>query len=112
MLHGLGVIGGRSGSASSSGYDDGAINESWLTGTWTPETGPRCATWVRFNPDHTLTDESGGRGSWRLQPRGDVSGSGDLTLTMGDLPPRTGRASRFGPDQLSLGGSHYRRVSC
>lgn len=108
MLTSLGVIGGRSSSYSS---DDGAINESWLIGTWTPETGPRCATWVRFNPDHTLTDESGGRGTWRLQTSGQVSG--DLTMTSGDLPPRTGTASRFGPDQLRLGSSrHYRRVTC
>ena len=113
MLTGLGVIGGRSGGGSSSSYssDDGAINESWLIGTWTSEAGPRCATWVRFNPDHTLSDEGGGRGTWRLQTSGQVSG--DLTLTIGDLPPRTGTASRFGPDQLRLGGSrHYRRASC
>lgn len=115
MLTSLGVIGGRSGGASSSSYasDDGAINEPWLIGTWTSEAGPRCATWVRFNPDHTLSDEGSGRGTWRLQPRGDVSGSGDLTLTMGELPPRTGTAYRFGPDQLRLGSSrHYRRASC
>ena len=112
LLDGLGVFSGRdSGSASSSPSANSGINEQWLMGTWTPSDRARCATWVRFDPDHTLVDESGGRGTWQLSSYGVATGR--LTLTMGSLPPRTMEASRSAQDVLGFPGPRYwNRATC
>lgn len=113
LLDGLGVLSGRdSGSASASpSANSGGINEQWLVGTWTPSDRARCATWVRFNADHTLLDESGATGTWQLGAYGVATGR--LTLTIGSLPPRTVEASRSGQDVLGFPGPRYwNRATC
>jgi hypothetical protein len=99
-----------SGSASGTGSTVHGIDELWLQGTWTPDSGTRCATWVRFNPDHTLTDEHGNAGTWSLYAVGTTTG--DLTMTLGGRPPIHNNASRLEQDLLSVGRRYWRRASC
>src|SRR5205085_1310478 len=71
----------------------------------------RCASWVRFNSDHTLVDEMGTTGTWQLRSYGLTTGS--LTLTLGNLPPRTTDASRSSEDVLGFPGPRYwNRATC
>jgi len=118
ILDAFHVFGGRhssysstySGSSSLSPPTAGVIDDYWLQGTWTSESGVRCATWVRFNADHTLIDESGGTGTWQLRTWGTTTG--DLTMTLAGRAPVHGNASRLGQDLAALGNRNYRRASC
>ena len=108
VLDGLGALsgGGSSSSlASSPSAALGAIDEQWLVGTWTPAELARCSTWVRFNADRTLLDETGNTGTWQLQSHGVATGR--LTMTIAGLPPRTMEASRSGQDILGFPGPRY-----
>lgn len=97
-------------STSSASLSGSGIDEAWLVGTWTPASGTRCATWVRFNSDHTLTDEHGISGSWSLYTAGVTTG--DLTMTVSGRPTVHGNASRLEQDLLSLGRQYWRRAAC
>lgn len=96
--------------SSTTSLSGGAISDSWIEDTWTPENGVRCATWVRFNSDHTLIDEHGGTGSWYLSAYN--SPSGELTMTIGSQPQIHGTALRLDQDMMRIGTQTWRRASC
>jgi len=101
---------GRSSYSSSSTYTPNAISDSWLTGTWVPATSTTCATFVRFNADHTLSDNGGNGGSWSLTGYGTQTGT--LTMSVTGIAPTSGSATRVGSDTVMLGNQTWRRGAC
>jgi hypothetical protein len=121
VLKGLGMISEGSSASSSpatssytsspSGPSSAAgISDARLLGTWTPQDAAPCATWVRFNADHTLTDNIGATGTWRLDSYGVPTGS--LTMTINGAAPTVVSITAHGQDMLAAGNRYWQRASC
>lgn len=108
MMNGLGMITGGSGGGSSS-FE---VSEVILVGNWVPidNTGrANCAIWLSFNNDRTLTDNAGNAGTWSLRPHGGPSGR--LTMTINNMPARSGDLRMGDPNNFTLEGQTWRRRS-
>lgn len=114
ILDAFHVFNGRgssySGTTSTGAEPRAPIDEYWLQGTWTLARGARCATWVRFNSDHTMTDEHGGTGTWALRTWG--AWLGDLTITIGGRTPSHVNAGRRAQDVLEINAQTWNRATC
>ncbi|MBW8777528.1 MAG: hypothetical protein JF596_21815 [Stenotrophomonas sp.] len=113
ILDAFHVFGGSQSSYSSSSSTSAPhfpqIDEQWLIGTWTPVSGARCATWMRFNADHTFTDEHGNSGTWNLRTLGYT---GTIWITTGNQPAAGVNAVRTDQGLLEINMANWARASC
>lgn len=115
MTNGLGMITGGSRGAPAPTASDRADAERWasetmLVGTWAPSDSAGCAVWLRFNANLSLSDNAGNTGTWSIRPHN--ASSGTLTMTINNMPARSGELTRTGVDQFTLGGQSWRRTTC
>lgn len=94
-----------------------AADERWLAGQWATTSGDHCATWIRFNADHTFSDNVANSGTWSLSGNGRREGFPVYMLTMNSVATGTHTGEVMHNGVLMIMGSgagsvFWQRVTC